>query len=260
MRRRPQRARPCPMSSPAKAGDPVRRGLSVQSSTSLEYGSPASRVMTRGCDFAFSRLTEPEVCIDTVPQRGSRECRVHAAPAVSCAIVRKANAHEHTGQPEHSGIPCAMALRLISCSPRRTALLPPSFPRGVPLGNLTPAPRRQDHTTSPYASATLVRRDISVHRISPHVRDDREAPFIRRETRGVMPLICPTARAEYFCARDGQALADLPVGLVDTAFRHCERSEAIHSAACGNMDCFAALAMTETTTTRLALTAPDARR
>ena len=28
---------------------------------------------------------------------GSRECRVHAAPVVSCAIVRIENAHEHTG-------------------------------------------------------------------------------------------------------------------------------------------------------------------
>ena len=31
------------------------------------------------------------------PKRGSRECRVLAAPAVSCAIVRKEHAHEHTG-------------------------------------------------------------------------------------------------------------------------------------------------------------------
>ena len=30
-------------------------------------------------------------------------------------------------------------------------------------------------------------RALSVHRISPHVRDDREAPLIRRETGGVMP-------------------------------------------------------------------------
>ena len=30
-------------------------------------------------------------------KRGSRECRVLAAPAVSCAIVRKEHAHEHTG-------------------------------------------------------------------------------------------------------------------------------------------------------------------
>nr|WP_245322778.1 hypothetical protein [Bradyrhizobium valentinum] len=42
--------------------------------------------------------------------------------------------------------------------------------------NLTPAPRRPDHTTSPYASGAYVYRAISVHRISPHVRDDRERP------------------------------------------------------------------------------------
>src|SRR5256884_1818137 len=47
-----------------------------------------------------------------------------------------------------------------------------------PLKNLTPAPRRQDHTTSPYASGAYVLRAIRVHRISPHVRDDRERPSI----------------------------------------------------------------------------------
>jgi hypothetical protein len=52
-----------------------------------------------------------------------------------------------------------------------------------------PAPRHQNHTTSPYASGATVTRAISVHRISPHVRDDREAPLIRRETDEVMRLI-----------------------------------------------------------------------
>jgi len=54
---------------------------------------------------------------------------VLAAPAVSRAICANKTAHEHTGQRKHSGLPCAMALRLTSCSPRRTALLPPSPPR-----------------------------------------------------------------------------------------------------------------------------------
>ena len=93
-----------------------------------------------------------------------------------------------------------MALRLTSCSPRRTALLPPSL-RGNLHANLTPAPRRQDHTTSPYAIATLVSRDISVHRISPHVRDDREPPLVTGETGGVMPLIWVRTKAEYFSAK-----------------------------------------------------------
>src|SRR6266516_8047004 len=61
--------------------------------------------------------------------RGRREDRVLAAPAVSRAICANKTAHEHTGQREHSGLPCAMALRLTSCSSRRTALLPPSPPR-----------------------------------------------------------------------------------------------------------------------------------
>src|SRR2546423_12145278 len=58
--------------------------------------------------------------------RGRREDRVLAAPAVPRAICANKTAHEHTGQLEHSGLPCAMALRLTSCSSRRTALLPPS--------------------------------------------------------------------------------------------------------------------------------------
>ena len=69
------------------------------------------------------------------------------------------------------------------------------------LGNLTPAPRRQDHTTSPYASCALVFCAIRVHRIPPRVRDDREPPLVTGETRGIKSVICPTVRAEYFCAK-----------------------------------------------------------
>src|SRR5207237_8834636 len=106
--------------------------------------------------------------------RGRREDRVLAAAAVSRAICANKTAHEHTGQREHSGLPCAMALRLTSCSSRRTALLPPS--PALLIASLTPAPRRPNHTTSPYASGAYVYRALSVHRISPHVRDDRERP------------------------------------------------------------------------------------
>ena len=88
--------------------------------------------------------------------RGRREDRVLAAPAVSRAICANKSAHEHTGQREHSGLPCAMALRLTSCSSRRTALLPPS--PALPIARLTPAPRRPNHTTSPYAPGAYVSR------------------------------------------------------------------------------------------------------
>src|SRR5213079_3174532 len=67
----------------------------------------------------------PEFCIFVCPlkNRGRRECRVRAAPAVSCAKNRAFGAHEHTGQRKHSDIPCAMALRLISRSPRWSGLV-----------------------------------------------------------------------------------------------------------------------------------------
>src|SRR6185295_5201874 len=64
--------------------------------------------------------------------------------ACDCANKR---AHEHTGQREYSGLPCAMALRLTSCSSRRTALLPPSSPRSfasLGLSASTAAPEPHD--------------------------------------------------------------------------------------------------------------------
>ena len=47
---------------------------------------------------AFPRRVSPGLCKSFRPKRrGRRECRVLAAPAVSCAIVREKCAHEHTG-------------------------------------------------------------------------------------------------------------------------------------------------------------------
>src|SRR5882757_1858297 len=102
---------------------------------------------------------------------------MRAAPAISCASVHKKCAHEHTGQRRQSDIPCAMALRLITCSPRRTALLPPLRPeKQLPPGALTPAPRRQDHTSLPYALAARVSRSLSVHRNPSLVGNDGRRP------------------------------------------------------------------------------------
>src|SRR5215204_7543303 len=53
-------------------------------------------------DFAISRRITPEVCNYVCPSenRGCREDRVLAAPAVSRAICANKAAHEHTGQRE----------------------------------------------------------------------------------------------------------------------------------------------------------------
>jgi hypothetical protein len=57
-------------------------------------------------------------------QRGRGEDRVRAAPAVSCAIVLQQKPHTSIQvKREHPGLPCAVALRIIACSPRRTGFL-----------------------------------------------------------------------------------------------------------------------------------------
>src|ERR1700682_2366157 len=58
--------------------------------------------MTVGYNFAFSRHKTPESLKSFRPpeNRGRREDRVRAAPAVSRAIVQNKTAHEHTGSAE----------------------------------------------------------------------------------------------------------------------------------------------------------------
>jgi hypothetical protein len=100
-------------------------------------------------------------------KRGRRESRVHAAPAVSCANGNKKTHTSIQVQRRHPGFPCAMVFGLWRALPGERAFLPPSPPRSLLLESLTPASRRQDHTISPSASATLVSRSFRVHRI-PH--------------------------------------------------------------------------------------------
>jgi hypothetical protein len=77
-------------------------------------------------------------------------------------------AHEHTGSAEASrpslrnGFTAYFVLFPENGSFASVARERLSLP-----ANLTPAPRRQNHTTSPYASTTLVSRGLGVHRISP---------------------------------------------------------------------------------------------
>src|SRR5882757_6434477 len=107
---------------------------------------------------AFPRRNAPEVLRERWPSkdRGRRESRVRAAPAVSRAICTTESAHEHTGSAEsirpslRNGFTAYFVLSPVnglSCH-RRCA--------GMTQRNLTPASGRQDHTTSPSASATFV--------------------------------------------------------------------------------------------------------
>ena len=53
-------------------------------------------------------------------KRGSRECRMRAAPAVSRAKLCKEAAHEHTGQRRTSDIPCAREFMGAKCIDKST--------------------------------------------------------------------------------------------------------------------------------------------
>ncbi len=115
-------------SSPRKRGSSTPRlfGSIIGVSGILDH--PPSRVMTTEYAFAFSPHHLCELCLKTsrplVQRAQGRPGACCTRGLVRCLRIARA-AHEHTGQREHSGLPCAMALRLTSCSPRRTALLPP---------------------------------------------------------------------------------------------------------------------------------------
>jgi hypothetical protein len=140
----------------------------------------------------------------SLEKRGSRECRVRAAPAVSCAKCTRKCAHEHTGSAEASGIPCAMVLRLMPRSPRRRIRLVTVAAglMAIPIRSDRGRHRQlgtsngcRDHTVLPYAESAVrparrliaheglaprhrSRRRCRVHRIPSRVRDDRDTPLL----------------------------------------------------------------------------------
>jgi hypothetical protein len=163
----------------------------------MECFAPNTNPRSRGAK-------RPKFCTKIVPRkRGSRERRMHAAPAVSCAKLCE---EPHTSiqvQRRHSGIPCAMALRLMPCSPRRRIRLVT-----VAAGLMAVSIRSdrtchrqldtsngcRDHTVLPYALAPFVLRAGVAHeklalrhRCAPtllrpphpsHVRDDARPPLL----------------------------------------------------------------------------------
>jgi hypothetical protein len=111
----------------------------------------------------------------------------------------------HSGRTgNHPASPHAMVYGLLRALPGDRALLPPSSAENV-SANLTPASKRQDHTTSPSAISTLVRSASRVHRISSRVRDDRDTPLLWDETRADMEVIWAGKKRKYFSLWDSTA-------------------------------------------------------
>jgi hypothetical protein len=107
-------------------------------------------------------------------------------PGARCARSLACKIKKHTSivttvTPVSPDIPRAMVLTAYLVLSPVTGLFCHRRPRKLPSANLTPASGRQDHTTSPSAYARFVKRAISVHRIPPRVRDDRERPSEGRD-------------------------------------------------------------------------------
>jgi hypothetical protein len=100
-------------------------------------------------------------------------------------------AHEHTGSAEairpslRNGFTAYIALSLV------TGFLATITARIAPR-RLAPASGRQNHTTSPSASAPFVKGTSASTASHRAFRDDREPPLLSGETGEVIALICPT--------------------------------------------------------------------
>ena len=147
----------------------------------------------------------PELCVDGAPRK-----REQGMPGARCTRglvckMRKKKAHTSIQvQRRQSGIPCAMVLRLMPCSPRRSGFFgtvalrilarPPGRARAPPQ-DLTPTseasgphgfavrdqrrrPARRLIAHELIALRHRFRADAArVHRIPSRVRDDRDTPL-----------------------------------------------------------------------------------
>ncbi len=135
-----------------EGGHPVLRGLSVQSQMSLEYWIPASAGTTAGNDLAFSRRGSPEVCCLPCPRKQRAQGRPGArcTRGLACTSVQKKTHTSIQVQRRHPAFPAQWFTAYFVLFPVN-GFLATVAPRAAPR-NLTPAPRRQNHTTSPYAT------------------------------------------------------------------------------------------------------------
>src|SRR5882724_12575203 len=191
-------------------------------------------VVCRGHNFTSSPRNAPEALMNLSPKEGVGNAGrpMHPRPRVHLVVVERTRVT--TSTPESPGIPARNGFNgFLRALPGDRALLPPS-PCGLkvlsspvepnePPQDLTPASRRQDHTTSPSASSAVVlhaanrsRRAIRpalashaqhccVHRTPPRVRDDHDTPLVWDETAVVIEVIWVGAEQQNFLLWDSTA-------------------------------------------------------
>ena len=109
------------------------------------------------------------------------------APAAWCAHSGSEYAHQYSQRRhrKHPAFPTQWFYGFLRALPGDHRFVDPVI-RATRwrLANLTPASGRQNHTASPSATRSARRTLRCVHRIPPHVRDDRERPSCRGGMRG----------------------------------------------------------------------------
>ena len=124
------------------------------------------------------------------------------ARSLACKI-KKHTSVVTTGPPEKPGIPARNGFNgFLRALPGDRACLSPSSAE-LYSANLTPASRRQDHTTSPSASARFVKRAARVHRIPrPTSVTIAKRPSVWAGMAKDVQVICVKSEPKYFCKKD----------------------------------------------------------
>src|SRR5216684_9236662 len=219
-----QRSHSCTGRPAARQSAPRRSSFAVVAKSGAVIASAAKQSMAAAKDGLLRRFAprndvtpipqttsssrreapEPLMNLPPIEGVGNAGCPLHPRPRVHLVVVERTRVT--TSTPESPDVPARNGFNgFLRALPGDRALLPPS-PCGLkvlsspvepnePPQDLTPASRRQDHTTSPSASSAVVlhaanrsRRAIRpalashaqhcrVHRTPPRVRDDHDTPL-----------------------------------------------------------------------------------
>src|SRR5260370_18585263 len=126
------------------------------------------------------RARDPAARCARVVREAFAQLRAQGMPGAQCARslackINKAHEHSHHGHTgNHPAFPAQWFYGLLRALPGDQACLTPS--PALLIADLTPASGRQNHTTSPSASARFVKPPSRVHRIPPRVDDVAQRP------------------------------------------------------------------------------------
>jgi hypothetical protein len=132
---------------------------------------------------------------------GNARCSMHPQPHVPNWVV-STRASSPRGSPDSPGIPARNGFNgFLRALLGDRAFLSPSPAECFPA-DLTPASRRQDHTTSPSAKSAHRQARSRVHHIPSRVRDDRDTPLEWDETARLVEVIWVEREQKCFRSRD----------------------------------------------------------